>query len=106
MAFAPTVREASPARELRWLGHLWLPGLVDGEHTFRIEAAGERQVRLTQSEVFRGLLVPLLPAVMYERTRRGFDAMNRARTPRTRPEARRPSGISGWRGCSRRRVLP
>ncbi len=78
MTFAPTVREASPARELRWLGHLWLPGLFDGEHAFRIDAVGERQVRLRQSEVFRGLLVPLLPSVMYERTRRGFDAMNRA----------------------------
>ena len=78
MTFTPTVSQASEARELRWLGHLWLPGVFDGEHAFRIDAAGEGQVRVRQSEVFRGLLVPLLPATMYERTRRGFDAMNRA----------------------------
>jgi hypothetical protein len=78
MTFTPTVLEAAPARELRWLGHFWLPGLFDGEHAFRIEAAAEGHVRLSQSEVFRGLLVLLLPATMYERTRRGFDAMNRA----------------------------
>lgn len=78
MVFRPTVREASPARELRWLGQLWLPGLFDGEHRFRIEPVEGGSVRFRQSEQFRGLLVPLLPAVIYDRTRRGFDAMNRA----------------------------
>lgn len=78
MTFRPTVREALPARELRWLSHLWLPGLFDGEHVFRIEPPGEGQSRLRQSEQFRGVLVPLFPTAMYERTRRGFEAMNRA----------------------------
>ena len=78
MTFRPIVREASPGRELRWVGHLWLPGLFDGEHLFRIEATGDGHARFRQSEQFRGLLVPLIPSVMYERTRRGFEAMNRA----------------------------
>lgn len=78
MTFRPTVCEASPGRELRWLGHLWLPGLFDGEHAFRIEPAGAGQARFRQSEQFRGILVPLFPSAMYERTRRGFEAMNRA----------------------------
>jgi hypothetical protein len=78
MTFRPTVREALPPRELRWLGHLWLPGLLDGEHLFRIEATGDGRSRLRQTEQFRGLLVPLVPAVTYERTGRGFEAMNRA----------------------------
>ena len=78
MTFRPTVREASPGRELRWLGHRWLPGLFDGEHVFRIEPAEEGQTRFRQSEQFRGILVPLLPNTMYEKTRRGFEEMNRA----------------------------
>lgn len=78
MTFRPTVREASPARELRWLGHLWVPGLFDGEHRFLIEPLDGGSVRFRQSEQFRGLFVPLMPAVIYDRTRRGFDAMNRA----------------------------
>ena len=78
MTFWPTVREASPGRELRWLGHLWLPSLFDGEHVFRIEPAGEGQTRFRQSEQFRGILVPLFPNTMYEKARRGFEEMNRA----------------------------
>ena len=78
MVFRPTVKEASVGRELRWLGSLLLPGLFDGEHRFRIEPVGEREVRFRQSEQFRGVLVPMFPSSMYERTRRGFDAMNRA----------------------------
>src|SRR5262249_6943795 len=37
MTFRPTVLNAEPNRELRWLGRLWLPGLFDGEHAFVLE---------------------------------------------------------------------
>ena len=37
MSFRPTVLVADPNRELRWLGHLWVRGLFDGEHSFSIE---------------------------------------------------------------------
>ena len=33
----PTVLEADPGRQLRWLGQLLLPGLFDGDHSFTIE---------------------------------------------------------------------
>jgi hypothetical protein len=78
MTFRPTVREASPGRELRWLGHLGLPGLFDGEHVFQLEPAGAGQTRFRQNEEFHGMLVHLLPNSMLERTRRGFEEMNRA----------------------------
>jgi hypothetical protein len=89
MTFRPTVREASPGRELRWLGHLFVPGLFDGEHVFGIEPAGAGRSLFRQSEQFRGLLVPLLPNAVYERTRRGFEDMNRAlrQTVERRPQA-------------------
>lgn len=77
MTFRPTLVEVSPGRELRWVGHFLLPGLFDGEHAFRIEATSNG-VLFRQSEQFRGLLVPVIPTAIYERTQRGFEAMNRA----------------------------
>jgi hypothetical protein len=78
MTIRPTVRVALPGRELRWLGHLGLPGLFDGEHLFQLESAGAGRMRFRQNEEFRGILVHLLPNSIFERTQRGFDEMNRA----------------------------
>ena len=77
MTFKPTVLEARPGRELRWLGRLLLPGLFDGEHSFEIEPLAPGRSRLTQAERFSGLLVRPF-AGMLEKTERGFEAMNEA----------------------------
>jgi hypothetical protein len=77
MTFKPTVLAAKPARELRWLGRLFLPGIFDGEHLFRIEPLESGRTRFVQSERFRGVLVPLFGKTL-EQTRRGFEAMNAA----------------------------
>jgi hypothetical protein len=77
MTFKPTVLVATPGRELRWLGRLLLPGLFDGEHSFEIEPLGPDRSRLTQAERFSGLLVRPFGGGL-EKTRRGFEAMNRA----------------------------
>ncbi len=78
MTFRPTVLKAEPNRELRWLGHLLISGLFDGEHSFTIEPLGESRVRFTQREVFTGLLVPLFARGLDTDTRRGFEEMNLA----------------------------
>lgn len=78
MTFRPTVLAAEPARELRWLGHLLIPGLFDGEHAFRLEARGPAACLLHHSERFSGLLLPLFGPGMLEATRQGFEAMNAA----------------------------
>ncbi|MGK5729415.1 SRPBCC family protein [Streptomyces sp. URMC 124] len=57
MRFRPTVRAAVPGRELRWLGRLGVPGLLDGEHSFLIEETGPAGVRFTHAESFTGVLV-------------------------------------------------
>src|SRR5215203_6096129 len=54
----PTVLNAGPNRELRWLGHLLMSGLIDGEHSLSIQPLGENRVRFVQGEAFRALLVP------------------------------------------------
>lgn len=78
MTFQPSVRVAVPGSELRWLGRVLVPGLFDGEHIFRISLLPDRRVRFEQSERFRGILVALLPASIYENTRLGFEMMNQA----------------------------
>ena len=78
MTFKPTVLNAEPNRELRWLGHLLVPGLFDGEHSLAIQPLEENRVRFVQREAFRGLLVPLFSRSLDNNTRRGFEKMNRA----------------------------
>ena len=74
----PTVLRAEPNRELRWLGHLLVPGLFDGEYSLLIQPLEESRVRFIQSEMFKGLLVPLLARSLDNNTLRGFEVMNGA----------------------------
>ena len=55
----PTVRAVEPGRELRWLGHLLVPGSSTGS----IDSGSKARpgpVRFVQSERFGGVLVPLM----------------------------------------------
>jgi hypothetical protein len=74
----PKVLSAEPNHQLRWLGHLFVPGLFDGEHSFVIQPLAEKRVRFVQREAFRGLLVPLLARSLDKSTLRGFEEMNQA----------------------------
>ncbi len=85
MKFRPTVMKVERDRELRWLGHLAVPGLFDGEHIFEIEELGAKHVHFVQHERFRGILVPLLARSLDRDAKRGFEEMNRAL--RTRAES-------------------
>jgi hypothetical protein len=76
-SFEPTLIAVEPGRELRWLGHLGVRGLFDGEHGFTIEPLGDNRVRFRHHEVMRGLLVPFLGGMLSD-TERGFHEMNRA----------------------------
>jgi hypothetical protein len=78
MTFRPKVLKADPGRELRWLGHLVMPGLFDGEHYFELTETSPGRCRVVQGERFSGLLVPLLRKKLDGPTREGFIAMNRA----------------------------
>jgi hypothetical protein len=78
MEIRPTVLVAAPGRELRWLGHLFVPGIFDGEHFFRIEPGGPGRVRFVQGERFGGVLIPFFRKMLIGGTRQGFELMNRA----------------------------
>ncbi len=78
MVFKPRVLKAEQNRELRWLGKLFIPGLFDGEHYFRIEPIGEDRVRFVHGENFSGILVGLMAGSLDKGTADGFRAMNQA----------------------------
>ena len=78
MTIKPTLLKVEPNRELRWLGHLIIPGLFDGEHIFIIEPIDSDRVKFVQREEFRGVLASLMLGMIGENTRRGFEAMNQA----------------------------
>jgi len=42
VVFRPVVTKVVPGRELRWYGHLLIPGLSDGEHIFEIESSSRK----------------------------------------------------------------
>ena len=78
MTMRPTIIRLDPPHELRWLGHLLVPGLFDGEHAFVIEPLAPGRVRFIQREAFHGVLVPLFSRMLDASTRRGFQEMNEA----------------------------
>jgi hypothetical protein len=77
MSFKPTVLAVEPERELRWIGRFIMPGLVDGEHSFRLEPTEHGGTRFTQSERLSGLLVRAFSGAL-DKTQLGFEQMNGA----------------------------
>ena len=74
----PKLLTVSQPAELRWLGHALIPGLFDGEHRFSLQRLKPQKTRFLQTEIFRGLLVPLFGAYIAAGALRGFEAMNTA----------------------------
>lgn len=75
--FRPWVTAVEPHRYLEWLGHLALPGVFDGRHSFTLTPMSRGRALLQQSETFTGVLTPFTESLL-DRTRAGFVAMNDA----------------------------
>ena len=78
MTFQPTVLAAAPHQELRWLGHVLLPGIFDGEHYFQIVPIAPGRLQFIHGEKFSGILVAFAKAKLEGGTKAGFEAMNKA----------------------------
>jgi len=96
----PTVLSAEPNRQLRWLGHLLVPGLFDAKHSLATQPLEEKRVRFIQSEMFKGVLVPLFARSLDNNTLRGFEEMNgalkeQAEALTSRTEVRTPENLHG-----------
>ncbi|MBP6516471.1 MAG: SRPBCC domain-containing protein [Chitinophagales bacterium] len=76
MTFKPVVLVYTEAKEFRWLGHLLIKGLFDGEHCFRLIDNEDGSTTFIQSEKFTGVLVPLFSKMLDTNTIEGFRQMN------------------------------
>ena len=57
---------------------MFMPGIFDGTHGFRIEVVGENQVRFVNYESFKGLLSGIVMKKIYSDTNENFRKMNEA----------------------------
>ena len=78
MTFKPTVLVYTDAKEFRWLGHLLIKGLFDGEHCFQLIDNKNGTTTFVQSEKFEGMLVRLFSKMLDTNTIEGFRQMNEA----------------------------
>lgn len=76
--FKPKLLVVEEARELRWLGRLFISGLFDGEHYFRLEPTTDGKTRFVHGENFRGIMVGPIMRMIKEPTLAGFEQMNAA----------------------------
>jgi len=77
MTFKPKLLVVQPQKELRWLGHLFIPGLFDGEHIFELYENTDGSTTFVQREKFTGMLVSLFQKMLNTNTVAGFEAMNK-----------------------------
>ncbi|MGM0590830.1 MAG: SRPBCC family protein [Halobacteriota archaeon] len=76
--FRPRVTSVDRGHELRWLGHLGVAGLFDGDHRFVVDERPDGGTRFTQSETFGGVLSGPVFRWLATATERGFREMNEA----------------------------
>jgi hypothetical protein len=75
MVFHPTILVAKPGKELTWMGHVWFPGIFDGEHSFTLDGTGSR-THFIQRERFSGWLVGRLTKGILVETEHQMAEMN------------------------------
>jgi hypothetical protein len=79
MTINPRIERLEENTELRWVGHLGVPGIFDGEHYFRIEANKDGSTRFVHGERFTGVLVPIFALIgQFKKIERAFVDMNEA----------------------------
>jgi hypothetical protein len=86
LTIRPRLLEVTPDRALRWLGHLGVRGLFDGEHSFELVPNGAG-THFVHRERFTGALVPVVWSRVGPPTREGFRAMNEALRERAEASA-------------------
>jgi hypothetical protein len=87
MVFKPVVTALRPNQIFRWKGRLFLPGLFEGDHQFRLTATPGGTV-FDHEERFTGLLPAVMGDEAFARIERGFTLMNEALRQRADAQVR------------------
>lgn len=78
IAVRQTVASIDDGVEFRLAGKLGVKGLLDNEHRFRVEPAGDGGTRFLHGQAFRGFLVRMMIRRRGASTYEVFDEINRA----------------------------
>lgn len=78
MTFKPQVLQVIPETYFEWLGKLWVSGIFDGRHYFRLEKLDSNQTKLTHGEEFSGFLSGYVLRKNGNEIRQNFVEMNQA----------------------------
>ncbi|TRD17806.1 SRPBCC domain-containing protein [Palleronia caenipelagi] len=78
MKMTPRIVAHEDPHKLIWRGKMAASWLFSGEHRFVLSNLEGGKTRLSHSEVFSGILVPLLWKILDKRTRPAFLAFNEA----------------------------
>ncbi len=76
MTFKPKVLAFDQNKMFKWMGHLFFPGLFDGEHRFELIDNGNGTTTFIQAEKFKGILVRMFSKMLDGSTLNGFKTMN------------------------------
>jgi hypothetical protein len=74
----PTLVSVTPGKGFEWLGHVGVPGILDGRHRFALEPLGADRCRLVHHERLSGMLVPMFRSMLTVNTPEAFVALNQA----------------------------
>lgn len=75
MNFNPTIIKVEKDKEIRWIGRLFINGLFDGEHYFKLIDNGNKTTFI-QGETFSGVFIPFMKNLIEVKTLTGFKLMN------------------------------
>lgn len=78
MVFKPRIIQEKKEEIFSWQGKLFLKGLFDGHHSFKLQKIEANKTLFVHSEEFKGILVPLLKKSLQTNTTSAFNAMNKA----------------------------
>ena len=91
ITFKPIVTVVEPPATFEWLGHLGLPGIVDGRHRFELTPSKDGGTFVSHSEQFDGVLVRFMRSSLDTETMAGLVVMNDALKARVEAAAGDPS---------------
>lgn len=78
ITFKPIVHRVEAPYYFEWVGNLYVPGIFDGCHSFRIVPISDHQSKLIHQEVFTGILASFIFRKIGNDTRESFIKMNQA----------------------------
>lgn len=78
IVFKPKALQVMPRKYFAWKGKLFINGIFDGHHYFKIEEIGTTQVKFNHGEYFSGILSRFILRKLGNETRKNFIKMNEA----------------------------